>query len=97
MDKTNALKLRQSLGKVLNQLKKNKGPILVEQNSKPAAVLISIEEYKKRFVDYDADEKRKELVSKLKIIDASVAIKWFVQEPKGFEVAQNVLKQVEKK
>lgn len=66
MEKTNALKLRQSLGSVLRQLNKTKKPILVEKNSKPAAVLITLEDYQKRFVDREADDKRKELVLRIK-------------------------------
>ncbi|PWU13642.1 MAG: hypothetical protein C5B49_14260 [Bdellovibrio sp.] len=66
MVKTNALQLRQSLGSILKKLQAGKGPILIERNSKPAAVLITLEDYQKRFVDREADEKRKELVSRIK-------------------------------
>ncbi len=66
MIKTNALQLRQSLGAVLKKLQTSRQPILVEKNSKPAAVLITLEDYQKRFVDREADEKRKELVSRIK-------------------------------
>lgn len=65
MKKTNALKLRQSLGSVLTLLQKTGEPILVEKGSKPAAVLITLEDYKKRFVDFDADQLRKEIVEKI--------------------------------
>lgn len=65
MQKTNALKLRQSLGAVLKKLQTTNQPILIERNSKPAAVLISLEEYQKRFVDKEADEKRKQLVKRI--------------------------------
>ncbi len=66
MIKTNALQLRQSLGAVLKKLQSTKQPILVEKNSKPAAVLITLEDYQKRFVDKEADEKRKELIQRIK-------------------------------
>jgi prevent-host-death family protein len=62
MKSVNALKLRQQLGSVIRSLQETGNPILIERNSKPAAVLISIEDYKKRFVDCEADEKRKEMV-----------------------------------
>jgi prevent-host-death family protein len=42
MKKTNALSMRQSLGKILRDLRKNGEPVLVEQRAQPAAVLISI-------------------------------------------------------
>ncbi len=58
----NALKLRQQLGSVLRSLQENGRPILIERHSKPAAVLISLEDYQKRFADREADEKRKQMV-----------------------------------
>lgn len=66
MKKTNALQMRQSLGKVLKRLKATGEPILVEQDRKPAAVLISLEDFQKRFVDRVADRNRKELVERIK-------------------------------
>jgi len=65
MEKTNALKLRQSFGAVLKKLKATGKPILVEKDRAPAAVLITIEDYNKRFVDVDADISRDELVRKI--------------------------------
>ena len=62
MKSINALKLRQQLGSVLKSLQASGQPILVERNSKPAAVLISLEDYQKRFVDREADQRRKDLV-----------------------------------
>jgi prevent-host-death family protein len=62
MKTVNALRLRQQLGSVLRALQESGRPILIERNSKPAAVLISLEDYQKRFVDREADEKRKEMV-----------------------------------
>ena len=66
MQKTNALKLRQNLGAMIKRLKKTGEPILLEKNREPAAVIISIEDYQKRFADRDADEKREALVEKIK-------------------------------
>jgi prevent-host-death family protein len=66
MKKTNALQMRQNLGEILDQLRKHGEPILVEKGREPVAVLISIEEYKKRFVDIGADIMRRELVNKIR-------------------------------
>jgi PHD/YefM family antitoxin component YafN of YafNO toxin-antitoxin module len=66
MRKTNALKLRQSLGSIIDQLKKHGEPILVEKGREPVAVLISIQDYKKRFVDVAADIQRRELLEKIR-------------------------------
>jgi prevent-host-death family protein len=66
MKTTSALDMRQSLGKILDQLRKDGKPVLVEQRSQPAAVLISIDDYRKRFADVDADNLRKEIVARIK-------------------------------
>ena len=62
MKTVNALKLRQQLGSVLRALQESGCPVLIERNSKPAAVLISLEDYQKRFVDREADEKRRAMI-----------------------------------
>ena len=62
MKTVNALKLRQQLGSVLRSLETSGQPVLIERNSRPAAVLISLEDYQRRFVDREADEKRKKMV-----------------------------------
>jgi len=66
MKKTNALKLRQSLGKILKELNRDGEPILVEKDRRPAAVLISLEDYQKRFADKEADALRDEIVAMIK-------------------------------
>ncbi|MEZ4755186.1 MAG: type II toxin-antitoxin system Phd/YefM family antitoxin [Bdellovibrionota bacterium] len=60
--KVNALKLRQSLGSVLELLQKNNEPIIIERKREPVAVLISIEMYEKRFIEYQDKQKRKTLL-----------------------------------
>lgn len=66
MLKTNALKMRQNLGSVLERLVKTGRPVLVERNRKPAAVLISLKDYQERFADREADLRREELVARIK-------------------------------
>lgn len=66
MKKASALSLRQSLGKILAQLARNGEPVLIEQRQRPAAVLISLEDYQKRFVDREADEERLRIVERIK-------------------------------
>ena len=65
MKTTNALKLRQSLGDLLDSLEQDGEPILVERHQKPTAVLISLRDYQRRFVDRIADEKRKEIIHRI--------------------------------
>ena len=101
METVNALELRQSLGKVLDRLEQDGGPIVVCRRRTPAAALVSLKDYRERFVDRDADEQRRDVVARLRqpevqasnhghdsrraarstvviVVDASVAIKWFV-------------------
>jgi len=66
MKKTNALKIRQSLGKVLRELNRDGEPILVEKDRKPAAVLISLEDYQRRFADMDGDSLRGEIIKMIR-------------------------------
>jgi PHD/YefM family antitoxin component YafN of YafNO toxin-antitoxin module len=66
MEKVNALQLRQSLGRVLQRLEKTGRPILLEKDRKPAAVIISLDDYRKRFVDVEADRLRTETVERIK-------------------------------
>lgn len=64
--KTNALKMRQNLGRVLRRLAKTGQPILVEQNRRPTAVLISLKDYQEHFADVESDKRREELVAMIK-------------------------------
>lgn len=61
MQKINALELRQSLSKVMQKLKRSGEPILLEKGRRPAAVLISLEDFKRRFAEKEADERRREV------------------------------------
>lgn len=66
MEKVNALQLRQSLGKVIERLQRVGKPILLEKDRKPVAVIISLDDYHKRFVDVEADRKREVIVERIK-------------------------------
>lgn len=66
MRTVNALELRQSLGKVLDRLEQHGDPILVCRRRTPAAALVSLKDYREPFVDREADERRREVVAKLR-------------------------------
>jgi PHD/YefM family antitoxin component YafN of YafNO toxin-antitoxin module len=66
MEKVDARQLGQSLDRVLQRLHKTGRPILLEKDRKPAAVLISLEDYRKRFVDVEAERLRTEMVERIK-------------------------------
>ena len=58
----NALQVRQSFGKILKKMQKFKVPIVIEKGRKPVAVLISMEDFDRRFIDFQEKEKRKEVI-----------------------------------
>lgn len=63
MKEVNALKLRNNLGEILEQLTKTGEPVLISKGKKAKAVLITVEQFEKRFLDYQAEEKKKELLN----------------------------------
>lgn len=66
MKRVNALELRQHLGRVLRSLEKDGEPVVIERQRQPAAVLISLADYQKRFVDKDADQQRRAIVARIR-------------------------------
>ncbi len=63
MRKANALELRRSLGRVLRALDRDGRPILIEKGREPKAVLISLRDYRERFVDAMAADERERLAA----------------------------------
>ncbi len=70
MKTVNALTIRNKLGSVLEELDKTREPILVSKGRKVRAVLISIEDFERRFVDKHAEEKRNQLIARIKALRA---------------------------
>ena len=66
MKTVNALKIRNHLGEVLEELNETGKPILVSKGRKIRAVLITPEQFKKRFLDYQAEEEKKRLLEIIK-------------------------------
>ena len=54
MESVNVLEIRRSLGKVLDQLECGGGPVLVSRRRTPAAVLVSLKDYRERFLGREA-------------------------------------------
>lgn len=65
MEKVNALKLRQGLGRVLKKLENGGQPVYVERNRHPVAVLISIQDFRERFADRKAQAERQALIDEI--------------------------------
>jgi PHD/YefM family antitoxin component YafN of YafNO toxin-antitoxin module len=66
MKEVNALTLRNRLGEILDQLGKTGEPVLVSKGRKAKAVMITPEQFEQRFLVYQAEEKKKELLAKIK-------------------------------
>lgn len=66
MKTVNALKIRNHLGEILEELNKTGKPILVSKGRKIQAVLITLEQFQIRFLDYQVEEKRKKLLETIK-------------------------------
>lgn len=65
MNTVNALKMRQNLGQVLDLLDAE-GPVLIEKNRTPRAVLISLEDYKQKFLQEEIRKRRREVVERIR-------------------------------
>ena len=66
MKTVNALKIRNNLGEVLDELVKTGEPILVSKGRKVQAVLITPEQFQRRFLDFQAEEKKRHLLGVIK-------------------------------
>lgn len=58
MHHVNALTIRNRLGEVLDRLERDGKPILISKGKKVRAVLVSPEDFQKRFVDVQAEEEK---------------------------------------
>ncbi len=65
MKTVNALTVRNNLGKVLQDLEESKEPIFVEKGRKVRAVLITPEDFRRRFVDRQAEERKQDWMRRL--------------------------------
>ncbi|MDY6856449.1 MAG: type II toxin-antitoxin system Phd/YefM family antitoxin [Thermodesulfobacteriota bacterium] len=89
MREINALKLRNNLGEILDQLTRTGEPVVISKGRKVKAVLITPEQFEKRFLDYQAEQKKKEILEKILALRAdrigdkdSVAV---LRELRGYE------------
>ena len=89
MREINALKLRNNLGEILDRLTTTGEPVMISKGRKVKAVLITPEQFEKRFLDYQAEQKKKEILKKILALRAdrigdkdSVAV---LRELRGYE------------
>jgi PHD/YefM family antitoxin component YafN of YafNO toxin-antitoxin module len=63
MEEVNALKLRNNLGEILDRLRDKGEPILVSKGKKLRAVLVTPEQFEKRFLDWQIEAQRKRFLN----------------------------------
>ena len=66
METVNALKLRNNLGAVLDQLTETGEPILVSKGRQVRVVLITPEQYEKRFIDWQVEKEKVKFLENIK-------------------------------
>jgi PHD/YefM family antitoxin component YafN of YafNO toxin-antitoxin module len=66
MEEVNALKIRNNLGEILDRLDDKGEPILISKGRKIRAVLVTPEQFEKRFLDYQTQEDKDRLLDSLK-------------------------------
>jgi prevent-host-death family protein len=71
MRSVNALDVRNKLGAILDELEKTGEPVVVSKGRRPRAVLITVGDYQKRFIDRQTEERRQELLAKVRAARAS--------------------------
>jgi prevent-host-death family protein len=71
MRSVNALDIRNRLGAILDDLERTGEPVIVNKGRRPRAVLISVEDFQKRFVDRQTEERLRELLDRVKAARAA--------------------------
>ena len=71
MEEVNALTVRNNLGKILDRLNKSGEPILISKNRKIRAVLVTPEQFERRFLDWQAQDERRRFLAAMKQLKKS--------------------------
>lgn len=66
MEEVNALKIRNNLGEILDRLNNKGEPILISKGRKIRAVLVTPEQFERRFLDWQIKEERKQFLENIK-------------------------------
>ncbi|MCX5902760.1 MAG: type II toxin-antitoxin system Phd/YefM family antitoxin [Proteobacteria bacterium] len=70
MKTINALTARNNLEKIIEALNKTGEPVLLSKKNKIKAVLITLEDFKKRFVDVQAEDDKRAFLENIKNLGA---------------------------
>jgi len=71
MEEVNALKIRNNLGEILDRLNKKHEPILISKNRKIQAVLVTPQQFERRFLDWQTRDERKRFLAAVKKLKKS--------------------------
>jgi len=66
MEEVNALKIRNNLGEILDRLSETGEPIFISKGRKIRAVLVTPDQFKRRFLDWQIEEERKKFLKAVK-------------------------------
>ena len=66
MEEVNALKIRNNLGEILDRLNNTGEPILISKGRKIRAVLVTPEQFERRFLDWQIKEEREQFLENIK-------------------------------
>lgn len=66
MEEVNALKIRNNLGEILDRLNDKGEPIFISKGRKIRAVLVTPQQFEKRFLDWKIKEDKKRLLDSIK-------------------------------
>jgi len=66
MEEVNALKVRNNLGEILDRLSDKGEPIYISKGRKIRAVLVTPEQFEKRFLDWRVKEEKERLLDAVK-------------------------------
>ena len=85
MEEVNALALRNRLGEILDRLEKKEEPILISKGRKIKAVLVTPAQFEKRFLDWQAEDKKKKILTSMRRLR---------RKRKGTETSLSVLRAI---
>ncbi len=66
MEEINALKIRNNLDEVLDRLNSTREPIFITKGRKVRAVLVTPDQFEKRFLDWKVEEEKKRIFESIK-------------------------------
>ena len=66
MEEVNALKIRNNLGEMLDRLNEKGEPILISKGRKIRAVLVTPEQFEKRFLDWQTKDEQTRILDAVK-------------------------------